>query len=385
MLHLYTLSFRKDNLKINKYLFITIFISLILLPLITIDTKSTFIKQEKRNLASFPELFDEKKIGLNINLFHQVDDYLKDRFGFRVKLIQLNADLKYKVLHDSGNESALLGKNEWLYYIKKKDGDNFSDFIKNNLVDEPAIIKFADQIKGRAEWCKKNNIAFIFIIAPNKHNVYPEYYPIERPPGITRTDQFVNYLDKINVEYLYPRDLLVSKKSKDNIVYFETDTHWNQVGAYYVHDQLLSKLRKKLPSINFPNIEYTVNVKVEKGGGDIPPMLGLESFGKITRIKYEPKNNKWTDIYSYIKNEGRVEIITEQKKKSLPKAVIIHDSFFIILEPFTSTLFSKAVYKWTRFDNDVKKIIIAHKPDVIIWEIVERSLPVIPNLNWDNK
>ena len=369
------------KMKHVRHLFIIIFLSLLLLPLIYLDTKSTVSKSEKRTLAPFPSLFKENTIKINSEIFQQVDAYFNDRFGFRKKLVNLNADLKYKVLKGSGNDRAIIGKNKWLYYILD---DNFSDFMKSNLVDDATIIKFANQIKHRAEWCKKNNITFIFIIAPNKHNVYPEYYPIERPSGITRTDQFLSYLDKENIEYLYPRDLLISKKNKDTLLYIETDTHWNQLGAYYAYNLVLADLHKKLPKTKFPDLEYEVHIDTVSGGGDITPMLGLESFGKMTRVQYKPKGKNWTDVYSYIKNEGRKGITIEGKDKLLPSAIIFRDSFFTVLEPFTSTLFSKADYRWKMFDDTDKDYILANKPNIIIWEVVERYTNQIPTLTWNN-
>ena len=368
-----------------RHLFIIIFLSLLLLPLIYLDTKSTASTSEKRNLAPFPELFKENTIKINSEIFQQVDAYFNDRFGFRERLVHLNADLKYKALNDSGNDRAIIGKNGWLYYIFKPDGDNFSDFMKSNLVDDATIIKFANQIKYRGEWCKKNNITFIFIIAPNKHNVYPEYYPIERPSGITRTDQFLNYLDKHRIEYLYPRDLLISKKNKDTLLYYKTGTHWNTMGAYYAYNLILEDLHKKLPKTKFPDLEYEVNVNTDSGGGDITPMLGLESVANNTGFQYKPKGKNWTDFYSYIKNEGGFRAFTtEGKDKSLPYAIIFRDSFFSALKPFTSTLFSKADYRWKMFDDTDKDYILANKPNIIIWEVVERYTGIIPTLTWNN-
>jgi alginate O-acetyltransferase complex protein AlgJ len=382
-------------LKVLKYLFLVIFLTLLFTPLIFFNWKGITSEIEKRNLATFPLLFNGQSI--NVAIFQQMDDFLKDRFGFRERLIQLNANMKYKMLHDSGNDRAILGKNQWLYYIYKSDGDNYSDFMKNNLVDENIKMNFANQIKYRADWCKKNNIVFIFLFAPNKHSVYPENYPIKRPQGMTRADQLLSYLDEEGIEYVYPRDLLITKKSQTIPLFFETDTHWNQQAAYYVYKLLINKLEEKLPKVKFPYIDYEINVSTTSGsgyinpifglkshGGDIPPMLGLQSFGKTTIVQYKPKGMNWTDMYHYTKNEGNEGIITEIKGQSLPTAMIFRDSFFMALQPFTSTLFSKAEYLGKFFEDSDQAYILENKPDVIIWEVVERHTNHILSLSWNN-
>ncbi len=366
-----------------RYVFITIFLALLLMPFICLDTKSSASKMEKRELFPSPKLFDEKTKNFNSDICMHINFYLNDRFGFREGLIQLNAYLRYNLLNKAGNDQAIFGKNEWLFYIRKIDGDNLSDFLKSNLVDNETVIKFANQIKNRAEWCKKNGITFLFLIVPNKHNVYPEYYPIERPSGITRTDQFSIYLDKHNIEYLFPRDLLISKKNKGTVLYEETGSHWNALGAYHAFNLLLADLRKKMPETTFPDVEYEIHAETVSGGGDIAPILGLESFGRKTFVQFTPKGKSWTDRFAYVKNEGPRGVLTKNSDHSLPAAIIFRDSFFDVLVPFTSALFSRADYRWKMFDETDKQYILANKPDVIIWEICERYTHLIPNSEWN--
>jgi len=52
----------------------------------------------------------------------------------------------------------------WLYYMSKIDNlNNIDDFMKNNLLDKNSLDKAVTSLKNRAEWCRKNNIKFIFL------------------------------------------------------------------------------------------------------------------------------------------------------------------------------------------------------------------------------
>ena len=85
-----------------------------------------------------------------------------------------------------------------------------------------------------------------------------------------------------------------------------------------------------------------------------------------------------TSYFQYVKNDGRNGVIAKNNDLSLPKAIIFRDSFFTQLEPFTSTIFSSAEYHSRWFTEADKNYILENKPDVIIWEMVERSMSRIP-------
>lgn len=369
------------NKTIINLVFILLFFSILLSGLVFIDSKNEISAIEKRTLTAFPQLLVNSS--LNTQYFTDVDKYLNDRFGFKSILVNLDNNIKYKLLNKIGNDNALVGTNKWLYYINKNDGDNFSDFLKLNLVDQNTAQQFAEEIKNRADWCNQNGIKFIFLIAPNKHNVYPEYYPVTRPEGFTRTDLFAKAMDDLNVDYIFPRDFLIGQKYNYNLpLYYETDTHWNQISAHLTFNIMIKKISELL-KVEFiiPELIYTSTISV--GGGDITPMLGLKEFGKITTINYKPKNSEWSNFYSYIKNDGRTEIITHSVNINLPKALVFRDSFFTALQPFTSLIFSEAEYRWKAFSAEDKEGILNNKPDIIIWEVVERYTGNIVNLKFN--
>jgi hypothetical protein len=68
--------------------------------------------------------------------------------------------------------------------------------------------------------------------------------------------------------------------------------------------------------------------------------------------------------------EGR--LVTEIPRSTLPRALVVRDSFASRLVPFLSEHFSRAVYLW---QNDfIPDDVLKSKPDVVIQEIVGRHL-----------
>ncbi|MDR0539358.1 MAG: hypothetical protein LBG74_02480, partial [Spirochaetaceae bacterium] len=232
-------------------------------------------------------------------------------------------------------------------------------------------------IEQRKTWCESNGIQFLILIAPNKHNIYPEYYPLERPAGITRTEQILAALpDNIKETVIYPLDDIISKKDAAFPLYFETDTHWNMAGAKCAFDVLFLRIQKLFSHIEFPRPEWMLEINYDTEG-DIPPMSGFASYGKRTVPVLRPQAG-WDAYYRYINENlnGHNDIngiITENTDAALPRAIIYRDSFFIALEPFTGTLFSRAEYIWRGFTPMEYEYILEQKPDIVIWEMVERS------------
>jgi hypothetical protein len=226
-----------------------------------------------------------------------------------------------------------------------------------------------------------------FLIAPNKHNVYPEFYPFERPDGITRTEQIMAALpDTLKDTVIYPLDILLQHKGGQTPLYFETGTHWNMTGAHLAHEILLGRIQQLFPQTSFPAINFVTEISYDDSDS-IAFMSGFSSYGKTTAPVMRPVAG-WERYYRYTKTagkDGRGGIVTENTDTSLPRAIIFRDSFFTALLPFTSTLFSSAEYLGRRFTGEEAQAILQNKPDIIIWEIVERFMAGVLYSEWQTR
>jgi hypothetical protein len=366
-------------MKTASFLFIITFLTAISLPLVFMDHKSVVSEKENRTLAAYPKIIESGSIMPINTLLRSLDSYINDRFGFRNLAVSFINKINKNVKIINGN--VVLGKENWLFYSKQEDGDNISDFLKTNLFSNTELKHVIQNIEDRFVWCNENGIRFFLLIAPNKHNIYPEYYPIDRPEGITRADQIINALPaNLKNIVIYPLNELMQSKNSNYPLYYEIDTHWNANGAKCAFDAMFMEIKNTFPHVVFPEIIFTTEISYSSFG-DIVPMSGFASYGKNTIPNIHPVEG-WDAYYSRIKNEGVQGVITMHANKTLPKAIIFRDSFFTALEPFISSIFGEAEYNWRWFNSTEKEYILKNKPDIIIWEIVERSMAGLSNSAW---
>lgn len=352
--------------------FIVVIFCCLLFPIIRFHPNETVSQVENRNLAPKPATIIEGN--LNKNLFAELNPYLQDHFGGRNVLITSANFIEYNILHKMRvNEKAFEGKNGWFFYISD---NNLNDFRKKNLMNENQISDLRDNIKDVTKWCDENEIKYLFLICPNKHSIYPEKYIFPRPEGITRADQISKIFSELGIPYVYSRDHLISKKTEINIpLYYETGTHWNSLGAYYCFQDIFVKLQK-LFNENLPIINYEFKINYNTNIDDMRHLLNIyDSQGINTNVIFTPCNVAEDELFQYdmfLGKDGRDGIKTVSKNQNLPKAIIFRDSFTSALVQYLSPLFSEAEYNWRQFREADKEYILQNKPDIIIFEAVER-------------
>lgn len=357
-----------------QFIFVILCLVIFALPILFFNKKDIVSLQENRNLAKKPALLTEQQI--NKKFFSECDAYFNDRFGGRNLFISVNRKINEFFTFNSYSftEEAIKSASGWLFYLGNR---NLDDFFKTNLCAEDELSDFRQRVQKTVEWCKAQDIPYVFMICPNKHSVYPEYYPFKRPEGITRSDQFCEIFQELGVNYLFPRDLLIENKKDFSFpLYYETDTHWNPLGAYMAFEQLKRKIQEIFPDVNFPNIKYKTEVSYSMSAGDLLPMLGIKEF-KSTQVDLVPVGVKNSDFYAYLKNDGVNGVHTLGTDKKLPRAMVFRDSFFNGIEPFFSPLFAETDYIWEQFSEENKEKVLNYKPDVLVFEIVERNAPII--------
>jgi hypothetical protein len=342
----------------------------LLFPIIGFNGKGKVSVLENRTLAEKPK-FSWKS-------FAAFDSYFQDRFGGRDSLVKLANWFDYEILHRSlHNNLAIGGRHGWLFYTDAADGNNLADFNKTNLLDSAQLEHLKENILSVVAWCDSNSLKHLFIICPNKHSVYPENYPYSRPSGITRLHQIDSVFRSLGVAYVCPLDTLISLKNRENLpLYYETDSHWNPLGAYYAAQMIKAEIKQQFPSIAFPEWRHDVEVGYTDTLGDIMPLLGLKKWHS-TRPVVKNGTDLYTDCFERVESgiDGRFQ--TSTNNENLPSAIIFRDSYCTALVPYLSTLFSNAEYNWKQFRESDKQYVLQNKPDLVIFEAVERYSPTI--------
>lgn len=159
---------------------------------------------------------------------------------------------------------------------------------------------------------------------------------------------------------------------KEGLLYYKNDTHWNQFGAYVGYRALMDVIQKDFPKLQILNLTDFDKTPRTNARGDLSQMLNLPAT-KYEEDTYITLNLKRKPSYKYIKNEGPKGVATSSIRK-LPRTLVFRDSFFTSLEPYVSESLGDTEYIWTPKYKDLNKI-IEYKPDIVIIEVVERSIP----------
>ena len=265
------------------------------------------------------------------------------------------------------------------------------DLYHTNLFTNKELLLMKKLAQGRVTKAKKaagKTVEVIYVIVPNPLTVYGDGVPEDMKANIegeeTSLTQAVEALSGLkNVTVIDLTDTM--NAHKDEKIYYYTDTHWTELGAFYGYEVLMKEIAKKFPSAAPHSLsDYDIkNVAVPYT--DMMSYAGIEEMGltetaPFLMSKYTPlapydsaKNEEayiWNFTDEFFSNKTSH---TEIDNDELPKGMFIFDSYGLnaihfIAEHFSS-LTCMPIWEYS-VDYD---IIEEEKPDYIIHLISERT------------
>jgi len=354
------------------------FIVLIFIPIIYGLIRSTdnhkICEKSKKNVIKF-KLYDLK------DTYNQFMDVYKLNFFYRTKLIRYNNLVKTKIFRTSPIDKVVFGKKKWLFYAKEDKKTNVIDYYRATKPFTIEDLKYWKKLlEERYYWLRKKNIAYIFLLVPNKSTVYPKFLPlnIRKTKNKNRLEQLIDYLKvtKSPVKILDLRDEF-SKKKKEYKMYGRTDSHWSYYGAFFGYKMIMKSLRKNgISSFTVSLESYKFIKKKNALGGDLSRLLSLQKYFREDRIMLMPKiKRKIFDRRLKYYNKPFVKIrVKEAQSGDIGTTIFIHDSFGNHLKRFLPQHFKRIVFIRDWGLNFYTKIIKKENPVVVIDEMAERFL-----------
>ncbi len=175
-------------------------------------------------------------------------------------------------------------------------------------------------------------------------------------------------------------------------LYWKTETQWNEYGAYIGYLALTNRIKSDFPELEVKTENNYVKQSEAYLQGDLAKMLGINS-NEVPDIKYKrffPVNGY---EFTFIKNaDDMTQFIADPKydfnlftsrkhiitKSSKPlKVLIFTDSFGALLTQYLSDTFGYVEYIPAKNLNEFQDKIIREKPDIVIFETVERNIGVL--------
>ncbi len=330
---------------------------------------------EQRLLATMPT-YDASAGGLG-EYRRGLEAYLDDHLAFRNLLISIHARIEVGWLGSSPSSKVIVGKQGWFFLNDEVAVRQYRGLARL----EPVQLETWQRVlEARRDWLAERGIAFVLVLVPNKHQIYPEFMP-DRLPRMGVEEQHVQlarYLAEhstVQVVDLMP-SLLEAKRSQR--VYHRTDTHWNDVGAYLAYRKILEAMAVALPQYAeaLRPVEVEFRRYTDKGIG-LTSMIGVSDVYReeiLQLVQVDPHSQILMD-------KRRPYKILEREQKplahgvpgaALPRGVVFRDSFANALIPYLSENFRRVLYVWAR---DVEaRFVEREQPDIVIQEIAGRLL-----------
>lgn len=251
-----------------KKLTIIFFLSFIfILPTITILSKDKKVSEIENKILT---QFQSPTINsiLDKRFMKNFDKYTEDQFPFRENFIKLKNNFSY-LIGQREFRNIFISQNKLLekYQFNKKN-------INHNL----------DKIINISNTLNKKNIKSRLIIIPNSIAFYEhelDKYLITDSQKTT-LDYINNFCDNNNLNFYTPYNIL--NKYKNEYIYFNTDHHWTQLGAYISYLDMNNKNLFNTVKIEHSEINNTFisknNYKINKSETNIDSFI-YENYEKV--------------------------------------------------------------------------------------------------------
>lgn len=322
---------------------------------------------EMRDLAQMPVLSAE-----NYSTYpREFEAYLSDHMPFRDALIAAQSTGDY-LLFGSSSGKVIVGKDNWLFYAAKDDGDPIADYRGEYLFTQSQLEDIAQRLSEMRDELAAQDIEFVLFLAPDKERIYSEYMPEEygAPAEKYRYRQIYEYIrDNTDIRIVDSLDALRDAKTKTDLpLWYKTDTHWNDVGAYVGSRALLAELGIELPDID--EGIYTP-VMQEETAGDLARLLHLEFL--LKRGDNECRLQGFEEKGETVAEEGYHSAAEHHNSGADERRIYVcRDSYCDAMLQYIGSSFNESRYVYWQFFDSAD--LFDYDPDVFVFEVVERYL-----------
>jgi len=359
--------------QVKLWLLSLLFLGLIYLP--TLDWLLHFdhapMSNEKRLLATFPEFRGLPRLQ---EFIAGLESYFNDHFGLRNRLVRTQKHWEHKFFHEVPDRDVVIGRDGWLFFV----GDQMLDhFFGLERFSERDLQAWQRLLEKRRDWAARRGIKYLFVLAPGKHSIYPEYLPdwLVKSPKPDKTEQFMAYMKAHStVEVLDLRPPLLEAKSL-GVLYLKTDTHWNFLGGFVAYQAIVRALARQVPRLTPLPLDAFERKLAPNPGGDLgvvlndskareTQMIVLEPRPPLHRLQPEAVPSRLPDHWL----KGGEPTVT-RSQSGQGKVIVFRESYAGGFVPFLGYHFKEILYIWHYHWN--VPFLEREKPDIIVDEILD--------------
>ncbi len=314
---------------------------------VTTDTETTTSKW------SF--VYDDEDTFFNNTL--NLINYYSENLALKDTFIKLNTNVSYALSLGTYYESTqvLLGKDNYLFYkTTQNNEDPIADYQGENYYSDFELNLFAGNLTSIRDYLADKGIDCYFIAIPNKEIICSDYMPdtVVRFKNYNKCDQLEDYLkENTDINFIYPDDVL-KELSKDNQLFYKTDTHLNQRGSFVCFQEIMEEITGMKESIE----DVTFTTKDDLIAGDLANLIGKTDKYAIDEVVVLDRTTTNPDMW--------------QDKTVL----VIGDSFSGFLSTIAKGYFANV--EWIYTTDFTLSMLDEYDADVVIWETAMRRMDV---------
>ena len=316
--------------------------------------------------------------GKDFTLAQEMEKRLDKALPGREVMQAVNNYIEVQLFNHSPVKKILVGKGGHVFYRGEivGDGVNLLDYQGLAPFSQVDVDRIVQRLSQMQQTLAAQGIPFVFIVAPNKETIYPEYLPayITKVGSSTRMDQVMQALvQHPDIPAIDVRPLLIANKYRGPL-YDKYGTHWNLLGGYLAYCAIIEKMQRYYPEMApVPLSDFNVEFKPNPGRQGLQGVLAMKDLlidDDDVSLWFEERKNS-NRVLPAVNEHGMVEFHTAAlyPQKNL---LMYRDSFTRFLTPFFNRTIGRATY-WRSYSLDIERI-KQEKPDIVVLQIAERYL-----------
>jgi acetyltransferase AlgX (SGNH hydrolase-like protein) len=320
---------------------------------------------ENRDPAPFPAV--RPRAFVDPAFYAAIDRFLQDNLPLRTEAAEAHAEINRNVLGSTSNPDVVQGAGDWLFL--RGEIEARCDFTASEVLE---------RVDRAAAALKRTGRAFRYVVAPDKHAIYPDRLAPDAPFGTPCSDLQRPALQAgmlsrsdIAVELWTPT---LKARSGRELVYYVQDSHWTPLGA-------LPGIRALVTSLA-PGIWRDQDITIEGTQphvDDLANLIGLPRTETIPKVTVRPTvrvDKRAIDTGVRIEHSREIPWFTVRGDRLVVpgRTLFVYDSFYAAMMTRIAPWFEESV--WVH-EGDLR-----HSPaiasvippvDTVVFQRVERS------------